>query len=163
LSHQEAYKILGVVRKEAGDLITEFYEETNQVWNEFTLLCNLHSGDYHPLHADNEKKDANGKWIPNHTPWRNYSVMLYLNTCEKDFQGGHINFPIIRQDIAPQEGLLMGFRSDHNFLHETTPVTEGNRFAVSLWMTSDKDHVENWNDSSQITPLTMQEKEPDRQ
>jgi predicted 2-oxoglutarate/Fe(II)-dependent dioxygenase YbiX len=148
LPQQGAYEILSIVRKQAVGWVTEFYEETSQVWNEFTLLSNLYGGHYHPLHADNEEKDANGKWIPNHTPYRNYTAMLYLNMCGKDFQGGRINFPKIRQDIAPQEGLLVGFPSDHNFLHETTPVTQGNRFAVSLWMTSNNNHIENWSDPS---------------
>jgi predicted 2-oxoglutarate/Fe(II)-dependent dioxygenase YbiX len=72
---------------------------------------------------------------------------LYLNTSEKDFQGGHIIFPEIEYDvvdISPQEGMLVGFRSDRNFIHQTTPVTQGNRFSVSLWMTFDNDRAENW-------------------
>jgi predicted 2-oxoglutarate/Fe(II)-dependent dioxygenase YbiX len=104
-------------------------------------LCNLHDNDCHYLHADNEVKDADGNWVPNHTPQRNYSAILYLNMSEKDFQGGHIIFPEIEyntQDICPQEGMLVGFISNHNFMHKTTLVTQGNRFSVSLWMTSDE-------------------------
>ena len=139
---QEAYEILSVARPRARNLMREHYG-TNEIWNEFTLLSNLHGGDHYPLHADNEKK-VNGTWIPNHTSQRDYSAILYLNTSGSDFQGGHIRFPEIGQDIAPQAGLLIGFQSNHNFLHQTTPVTQGNRFTVSMWMTSKNEHVEKW-------------------
>ena len=146
LSNLSAYNILTILRKQVVDTISEFYEEPNPVWNEFTLLSNLYGGDYHALHADNEKIDINGKWIRNHTPHRIYSAILYLNTSGNDFHGGHINFLEIRQEIVPKEGLLIGFPSNHNFLHETTPVTQSNRFSISLWMTSNKEHIEKWKD-----------------
>ncbi len=141
---QEAHEILGEARPRAVNLIREFYG-ADKVWNEFTLLSNLHGGDHHPLHADNERKDVNGIWIPNHTSQRNYSAVLYLNTSGSDFQGGHIVFPELGQDIIPRSGLLIGFPSNRNFLHQTTPVTQGNRFAVSLWMTSKNEYIEKWN------------------
>lgn len=144
LQSGDAFGILNKARKESVELVTEFYGVDYPVWNEYTLLSDLHGGDYHRLHADNEKIGADGAWVPNHTPWRNYTAMLYLNTSGSDFQGGHIRFTEIGQDIAPEEGLLVGFGCDRAFMHETTPVTAGHRYAVSLWMTSEKERAENW-------------------
>jgi hypothetical protein len=58
LPNMQAYKILTDIRKQVLNLVTNFYGETNKVWNEFTLLCNLHDNDCHYLHADNEVQDA---------------------------------------------------------------------------------------------------------
>ena len=136
---KEAYDIVSAVRKQVVETISRVYN-VNEIWNEFTLLSNLHGGDYHPLHADNEML-VDGEWHPNHTDYRSYSSILYLNTSGIDFQGGHINFPEI-ENIIPVEGLLVGFPSNRNFLHQTTPVTQGNRLSISLWMTGDKNHIE---------------------
>jgi hypothetical protein len=144
LPSKEAFDIVTRVRKEIVELVTEFYCVQHPLWNDYTMLSDLHDGDFHPRHADNEKLDSDGKWVPNHTPWRSYTAMLYLNTSGKDFQGGHIRFLEIGEDIAPEKGLIVGFRCDQIFVHETTPVTNGNRYAVSLWMTSDKNYAENW-------------------
>jgi len=140
---QEAYHVTSTARARAVNLVREFYG-TDKIWNEFTLLSNLYGGDHYPLHADNEKKDKHGIWIPNHASQRDYSAILYLNTSGSDFQGGHIIFPEIGQDIIPCAGLLIGFQSNRNFLHQTTPVTQGNRFTMSLWMTFKNKHIENW-------------------
>lgn len=144
LKSGEAFEILNGARREALKLLTRFYGVDRPVWNEYTLLSDLRGGDFHRLHADNEKIGPDGTWVPNHTPWRNYTAMLYLNTSGRDFQGGHIRFTEIGEDIAPEEGLLVGFGCGRTFMHETTPVTSGNRYAVSFWMTSEKDHAENW-------------------
>lgn len=70
--------------------------------------------------------------------------MLYLNNCGTDYEGGLLRFPSFEQEIIPQAGMLVGFMSDRNYLHEVTPVKHGQRYAITIWVTQDADHAEYW-------------------
>jgi hypothetical protein len=111
---------------------------------EFTLLTELRVGDSHPLHADNEQQADNGQWVPNHTPWRAYAAMVYLNTSGVDYKGGVLHFPALGQTVAPQVGELVGFSCGHEHEHEVTPIEEGRRYSISIWLTRKIGHAERW-------------------
>ena len=98
---------------------------------ESAFLSCLFPGDRHIPHADNEKLN-DGKWIPNHTPRRDYSAMLYLND---DFTGGELIFPQQKITIKPRAGLLVVFPSNHQFVHEVRPVISGRRYSLPIWFT----------------------------
>jgi predicted 2-oxoglutarate/Fe(II)-dependent dioxygenase YbiX len=100
---------------------------------ESLFLNMLPRGGHHPEHADNENKDG-GDWKPNHTPRRHYSTLLYLNS---DFDGGELFFPDLHIRIRPTRGLLIGFPSHHGFVHTVEPVTEGKRYSIACWFTTD--------------------------
>ena len=111
---------------------------------ECTLLSEMRSGDAHPLHADNERADENGRWVPNHTPWRDFAAMLLLNTSGDDYRGGILRFPRTGEQISPAAGMLVGFTCGHEREHEVVPVEGGRRYSMSIWLTSTANRAEHW-------------------
>lgn len=99
---------------------------------ESIFVAMLPPGGYHPAHADNERYDG-GHWVPNHTPQRKYSAILYLNA---ELEGGDLCFKTLGIRIKPQQGLLVGFPSHHGFVHEVEPVIIGKRYSIPLWFTN---------------------------
>lgn len=125
-----AYEVL---QKVTIGVITEL--EKNGIigqYPETVLMTGLGIGGHHILHADNCKLDGD-TWVPNHTPYRTYTCMQYLNS---DFDGGEISWPTQNMTIKPTEGMLVAFPSDHLYAHEVHPVTRGKRYAVAIWMTN---------------------------
>jgi 2OG-Fe(II) oxygenase superfamily len=96
----------------------------------FFVAC-LFSGDSHIPHADNERQE-HGKWVPNHTPQRDYTGIAYLND---DFTGGELVFPDLDVVIAPKPGLFVAFPSNHEFVHAVPKVLSGKRCSLPLWFT----------------------------
>ena len=96
----------------------------------FFVAC-LFTGDSHIPHADNERLE-NGGWIPNHTPQRDYTGIAYLN---EDFTGGDLVFPELNLVITPKPGLLIGFPSNHDFVHAVPEVLSGKRYSLPVWFT----------------------------
>ena len=96
----------------------------------FFIAC-LFSGDSHIAHADNERKEDE-RWVPNHTPQRDYTGIAYLND---DFMGGELVFPDLNIVIAPRPGLLVGFPSNHEFVHAVPKVLSGKRYSLPIWFT----------------------------
>ena len=54
-----------------------------------------------------------GEWIPNHTPTRSFTCILYLN---EDFEGGETHFPHFGVQCKPKAGTLLIF--DSSWKHE---------------------------------------------
>ena len=96
----------------------------------FFVAC-VFAGDSHILHADNERLE-NEEWVPNHTPQRDYTGIAYLND---NFAGGELVFPELNVAIAPKPGLLVGFPSNHDFVHAVPTVLSGKRYSLPIWFT----------------------------
>jgi hypothetical protein len=88
-------------------------------------------------HADNERKEGTS-WVPNHTPQRHYTALLYLN---ETFKGGQLVFPDLDITIVPKLGLLVGFPSGHEFVHAVRKVRSGKRYNVAIWFTKRSKHA----------------------
>jgi hypothetical protein len=97
----------------------------------FFVSCLL-PGDSQIAHADNEQRER-GRWVPNHTPQRDYTGLAYLND---DFTGGELVFPNLDVVIAPKPGLLVGFPSNHKFLHAVQKVLSGKRYSLPVWFSA---------------------------
>ena len=97
---------------------------------ETVLMARLGVGHFHSKHADCERLTADGRWVPNHTPHRCMSAIVYLND---DFEGGEIVFEQHGLTIKPRPGLMLVFPSDRHHLHEVRPVTAGTRYNISIW------------------------------
>jgi len=117
-----------------------------RLYLESVFIAMLPPDSYHPLHADNEQC-VKGKWTSNHTPQRDYSAILYLNS---EFEGGELFFEALDVRIKPARGLLIGFPSHHRFIHGVDPVVLGNRYSISLWFTRWLDH------SLDLTPSRLE-------
>jgi len=100
---------------------------------ESVFLACLWPGDSHIPHADNEREE-HGRWLPNHTPQRDYTALIYLNN---DFTGGELVFPDRDVVIAPKPGLFVGFPSNHKFVHAVPNVLSGKRYSLPVWFTMD--------------------------
>ena len=100
---------------------------------ESLYLAALLEGGFRKTHADNEKY-VGGRWIPNHTPQRDYTAIVYLNS---DFSGGDLCFPQHNVCVSPKRGLLVAFPSSRNFVHAVDRVSRGTRYTMPVWFTRD--------------------------
>jgi 2-oxoglutarate-Fe(II)-dependent oxygenase superfamily protein len=110
-------------------IVTHFGGDPERHHPDHAVLALLKDGDGHIYHADNVKNVA-GRWVPNHTPHRTYSGILYLNT---PVQGGEIHFPQHRIQFRPAPGLVVGFPSTGDYVHGVKPVAQGERHAFVFW------------------------------
>lgn len=129
----EIEQYLRGVAKRLQDRIQEFFGVTDLVL-ESLFLAALREGGFHDAHADNEKY-VSGKWMPNHTPQRDYTAIVYLNS---DFSGGDLWFPQHNVCISPKCGLLVAFPSSGDFVHGVDRVSRGTRYSLPVWFTRDK-------------------------
>ena len=108
---------------------------TAELFVESVFLACLWPGDSHIPHADNERKEHR-RWLPNHTPQRDYTALIYLNN---DFTGGELVFPDRDVVIIPKPGLFVGFPSNHEFVHAVPKVLSGKRYSLPVWFTMDSE------------------------
>ena len=111
--------------------LSAFYEE--DLVEDYTVIFEQFEGAFQPLHADSEREE-NGEWVPNHSAQRSHVGLLYLTDEGVDHEGGILRLP--NQDeleYAPRKGLLVGFPSTHEYVHEVTKVTKGTRYAMAVW------------------------------
>ena len=108
---------------------------SDELCAETVILTAIGRGGFHPLHADNCKLEG-GRWTPNHTPKRVFSIILYLN---EDFDGGEIVFPSQQCRVKPTTGLLLGFPSGNDYVHEVSEVTYGLRYTMPIWFVRSHD------------------------
>jgi hypothetical protein len=144
LGLEDVRKSLTQIRTRAIQALEELYKPRQRLYIEFTLLSEMHPGDAHTLHSDSERRDATGGWVPNHTPWREFAMMLYLNTSGVDYGGGVLRFPELGRQVIPEAGLLVGFPCGRTHQHEVTPIETGLRYSVSIWTTADPARTERW-------------------
>jgi 2-oxoglutarate-Fe(II)-dependent oxygenase superfamily protein len=104
---------------------------TPELFVDSVFLACLLSGDSHIPHADNERQE-DGRWLPNHTPQRDYTGLVYLNDS---FTGGELVFPDRNVVIVPKPGLFVGFPSNHKFVHAVPNVLSGKRYSLPVWFT----------------------------
>lgn len=128
------YRVVGAIK--------EFFDVADES-PELTLLSEMRTSDFHPLHADAEQR-ASGGWGPNHTHWRTHVGLLYLNTSGVDYQGGLLRLPDLGRTITPAAGMLVSFPTGHRHVHEVTPVTSGRRLSMAIWLTADVARAEPW-------------------
>lgn len=104
---------------------------TSELFVDSVFLACLLPGDSHIPHADNERREDD-RWLPNHTPQRDYTGLVYLND---DFTGGELVFPDREVTVIPKPGLFVGFPSNHKFVHAVPNVLSGKRYSLPVWFT----------------------------
>jgi 2OG-Fe(II) oxygenase superfamily len=102
--------------------------------------CPQHGTNQSLLRATCDGTCPGAKFVPNHTGWREYTALLYLND---DFEGGEILFedgPFNRlyQKVIPIKAntLVLAPNGPH-FYHEVFPIRSGKRYSLHIWYTSD--------------------------
>lgn len=104
---------------------------TPKLFVDSVFLACLLPGDSHIAHADNARRE-HGRWMPNHTPQRDYTGIVYLND---NFTGGELVFPDRNVVIIPKPGLFVAFPSNHKFVHSVPNILSGKRYSLPLWFT----------------------------
>jgi len=108
------------------ELETHFKVELHDI--QPTQFLVYRPGDFFTMHRDRDEEGRNQRVA---------SVIIFLNSGGAEFEGGTLRFfveiagkpqPL---DFVPQEGLLVGFRSE--MIHEVQPVTRGERYSVVSW------------------------------
>jgi predicted 2-oxoglutarate/Fe(II)-dependent dioxygenase YbiX len=140
----EAFRLVGATRLRILEIIRNRFGVESPLYLEATLFSAMHLGDRHSLHADRELLSDDGRWVPNHTPYRDYTGIMYLNSMDHDFSGGLLHFSELDISIMPITGRLVAFECDRRFRHEVTPVIAGTRYSLSCWLTSSLVKQERW-------------------
>ena len=126
----EAASRVYTVAMRCREKMASYFDTPGLFIESFFIAC-MFSGGSHIAHADNERRE-DGRWVPNHTPQRDYTGVAYLND---DFTGGELVFPDLDIAIAPRPGLLVGFPSNHEFVHAVPKVLSGKRYSLPVWFT----------------------------
>ena len=105
--------------------------------------CPIHGNDQEKLRTTCNGSCPGAKYLPNHTGWREYTALLYLND---QFTGGEIAFEDgphntkYRKVIPIKANLLVITPNGPNFYHEVYPIRSGQRYSLHFWYTSDSGH-----------------------
>jgi predicted 2-oxoglutarate/Fe(II)-dependent dioxygenase YbiX len=126
--HPAVFETVETIFDETGATANFLFPGLGPLVPETVVLSRLTIGEKHAAHADNCRL-MEGKWMPNHTPQRVVSAMLYLND---GFEGGELVFES-GAVIKPKPGLLVVFPSDQHHVHSVNRVTKGGRFNMSMW------------------------------
>src|SRR5207247_10956837 len=78
---------------------------TPELFVESLFIACLLPGDSHIAHADNERRE-HGRWVPNHTPQRDYTGLAYLND---DFTLGELVFRALNIVMTLTKSLSLAF------------------------------------------------------
>jgi hypothetical protein len=141
---KSAMSVLREIRNMAFELLTRAFPDCKSCHVDFTLITKMGVGDRHELHADSERRSPGGEWEPNHTPWRRFTAIVYLDDEGLDFTGGSLVFPELGEIVKPRAGRMVGFQSDRHFVHQVLEITAGARHAVSVWFTDSEEYREVW-------------------
>jgi len=98
-------------------------------WFEYPQVLRYEAGGWYRAHADSEVCMPDGKsWAKGID--RDISLLLYLND---DFEGGELSFLNFNYSHRPRVGDLVFFPSDHRYVHQAEPVTNGLRWVIASW------------------------------
>jgi hypothetical protein len=162
VKHPPTFRLTTSLIQRITKLIYRHFRE--QVGCDLALVCAITGNFCHTVHADNCKVvcprhgDNAAQLIalscqcedvevrPNHTSWRKYTALLYLDS---DHEGGNIIFgegpnrfgKIFREEICARSGLLVLSPSNEMYHHHTTPVTGGVRYSMNMWFTNDQTYI----------------------
>ncbi len=109
-------------------IVPRFHVEIE--WFEKPAILYYRPGGKYGEHADSQYYDRDRNlWIK--CLDRDYSLLIYLN---EDFTGGELYFKKFDYTYQPKAGDLLVFPSNHIYMHEARPVTNGQRLAVVSWL-----------------------------
>lgn len=104
------------------------------------FMCPVHGKDQGQLRRICPGNCFGAKFIPNHTSWREFTALVYLNG---DFEGGEILFEDgphnqqYQKTIPIRSNLLVLAPNGPDFYHEVLPILKGKRYSLHMWFTSD--------------------------
>lgn len=121
-------EILSIMNDIYCNRLSPFYK-VNFEWYERPQILRYPAGGKYNQHADADHWVAEKKqWV--RTQDRDYSVLLYLND---EYEGGELEFVNQKFKFKPKTGMVVGFPSDHKYLHAALPTTSGIRYVIVSW------------------------------
>ena len=161
--NQKIKKMLLTISSRVLDVMKQNYAKVDKTYHlDHGGLYSRIVGNFCPYHADNVQFDCpihgnnqsylrkkckgncpNAKFVFNHTYWREYTALVYLND---DFEGGEILFEdgpcnrLYRKIIPIKANMLVLAPNGSDFYHEVFTIRKGTRYAIHLWYTSDPEH-----------------------
>jgi len=94
----------------------------------------------HEYHSDNCHVNLKNNLCfqpSNHVgKYREYTMILYLNTCD----GGEFNFYDSQTNIIPEPGKAVFFSAGPENIHGVKEIKSGERYSISLWATSNEEY-----------------------
>ena len=120
--------------EEAGEYVCKCWAAAENYTGhriETTILTRMGPGGWHEQHAANCRRDEAGKWVPNHTPQRTHTAIVYLND---GFDGGELYFPQQDIDVWPKAGQIVIFSSDGEHEHGVRRMLCGERYSLAMWL-----------------------------
>lgn len=127
------YQIIDGVYKHISDIISIPVENIELEVNRYSI------GQYFKAHYDYLPSE----WIVDTGGQRLYSCVVYLND---DFEGGETHFSNQGETVKPIKGNIIIWKNclyettqiDLLSLHESLPVTKGEKWALIVWIREDK-------------------------
>ncbi len=124
---KKEYSILIKLLREIRDEIKVQFNTQKPIYADSYMAAKWTVGNKQYPHSDSHLNIG----IPNDTPWRKYSSVLYLND---ECTGGHTYFPDHGITIEPKKGRLTLFDSGLEYKHGVSEVTEGVRKnLIAFW------------------------------
>ncbi len=145
-------KVLGIMKKRYGINASDYHIDHCSMYariegnscsyhaDNITFFCPVHGRDQSYLRAHCDGSCQGATYMPNHTPWREFTALLYLND---DFEGGEIVFEdgpynqLYRKIIPMRANTLVVTPNGKDFYHEVLTVRKGTRYSLHIWYTSD--------------------------
>jgi len=132
LSDNDLHNEVSILVTEA---IIKLRSKMEDFFNEKLSLINcnyvqMNPGASNPLHADRTHLDG--------TPYHDgeeleFSALIYINDCNKDYTGGEIIFPLQNKKVKPKTGMAIFFKGDVDHQHEVLKVESGVRKNIVLF------------------------------
>ncbi len=109
--------------------------------------CPIHGTDQNQLRATCNGTCPGSRFVPNHTGWRTYTGLVYL---DDDFEGGEIVFEdgpcqhTYQKVIPIQAGMLVLSPDGSDFYHEVLRMRRGIRHSIHFWFTDNPRYFYRW-------------------
>ena len=109
--------------------------------------CPIHGKDQSRLRTTCPGDCPGSRYVPNHTPHREYTALVYLN---EEFTGGELAFEdgphnvLYRKVIPIHSNMLVLAPNGKDFYHEVYPIRSGRRYSLHLWYSSDPTLRRSW-------------------
>lgn len=96
------------------------YGICEELWHEGYSLLKYSSGEEYKPHYDGSTDIG-----------RALSCIVYLND---DYTGGELEFVNFKIKIKPEPGMMLVFPSNYAYMHTSTPIEEGTKYALVTWI-----------------------------
>ena len=127
--NKKIYNILNKYKNNLINNIKKDYKVLHELYNDTMSIVRWPVGYELFPHADGEEPDGSEHPFP----WREYGCVIYLND---DFKGGEIYYPNLNLQPKIESRMAAAHQSNIKCLHGVKPVTEGMRYTIGFFVTS---------------------------